>query len=61
MITSTPKQEALQAINSLPDNANYEDIMYRLYVLDKIHAGMEDIKHGRVTTTEDLLKEIQTW
>ncbi len=55
------KQEAINAISSLPDSATTEEIMYRLYVIDKVHAGLDDIKNGRVVTTEELEKEIQTW
>ncbi|HPB82533.1 MAG TPA: hypothetical protein PK200_10905 [Spirochaetota bacterium] len=55
------KQEAINAISTLPDDATIEDIMYRLYVIDKVHAGLDDVKNGRVITTEELEKEIQTW
>ncbi|HNV46004.1 MAG TPA: hypothetical protein PLE73_08130 [Spirochaetota bacterium] len=57
----TIKQEALAAISKLPDNATIEDMMYRLYVIDKIHAGLDDIRNGRVITAEELKREIQTW
>ena len=30
------KQEAIDAISKLPENADIEDIMYRLYVIDKV-------------------------
>jgi hypothetical protein len=29
------KEEALRAISSLPDDAPIDDVMYRLYVIDK--------------------------
>jgi len=57
----TTKQDALEAIQSLPDTADIEDIMYRLYVLENIKRGQEDIAQGKLTTTEDLLQEIKTW
>ena len=55
------KQEAIEAIPKLPDSANIEDMMYRLYVIDKIHAGLEDVRNGRVITTKELEREIQSW
>ena len=55
------KQDALNTINQLPDNANMEEIMYRLYVLDKVRKGQEDIEQGRVTDTEALKREIDQW
>lgn len=35
------KQEALETIGKLPDDADMEDIMYRLYVLDKPRKDQE--------------------
>ena len=62
MITmSTVKQEAIEAISKLPDNATIDDIMYRLYVIDKIHAGQADVRNGRVTSSDELKKEIASW
>ena len=57
----TLKQEEIEAISKLPDNANIKDIMYRLYVIDKIHAGLDDVRNGRVITTKELKREIQSW
>ena len=57
----TTKQEAIEAISKLPDSATIEDMMYRLYVIDKIHAGLDDVRNGRVVTTEELKREIQSW
>jgi predicted transcriptional regulator len=55
------KQQAINAISSLPDNATVEDMMYRLYVIDKVNAGLEDMRNGKTISTEELLREIQTW
>ena len=55
------KDEALQAISLLPGTANMDDIMYRLYVLDKIHKGQEAVKNGQTLTLDQLKKEMSTW
>ena len=57
----TIKQEAINAINSLPESANIEDIMYRLYVIDKVRKGREAVQRGEVLSIEDLKKEIELW
>lgn len=57
----TVKEEAIQALSSLPDNVEIEEMMYRLYVLEKIHQGEQDILEGRVISNEQLLKEIESW
>ena len=58
---ATVKEEALHAITSLPENATLEDIMYRLYVIDKINQGREAVKNGETLSIEELKAEIQTW
>lgn len=55
------KDEALQAISSLPANANMDDIMYRLYVLDKIHKGQDAVNNGNTITSNDLKIEMSQW
>ncbi len=55
------KQEALDTIAQLPDDADMEEIMYRLYVLDKIQKGQKAVKQGKTITSEELQREIDTW
>ncbi len=55
------KQEAISAINSLPDSATLEDIMYRLYVIDKIRTSQEAVLNGKIITVEELKREAQSW
>ena len=60
-IVETLKQEAISAIAKLPDSADIDEIMYRLYVIDKVRKGEDSIQRGEYTTTEDLKKEIESW
>ena len=47
------KTAAREAIDKLPDDATWDDVMYRLYVRQKIDAGLRDVENGHtVTTTE---------
>ncbi len=55
------KQEALDAIQRLPDSADTEEMMYRLYVLENIRRGQQDADNGNTEPAEDMLKDIQTW
>ena len=57
----TAKQEALDAIARLPDTADMEEIMYRLYVLENIRRGQQDAEQGKTTPAEQVLRDIQTW
>jgi hypothetical protein len=44
---SKVKAQALQMVQSLPAGATWDDLMYRIYVRQKIEAGMADITEGR--------------
>ncbi len=55
------KQEALNSISQLPEDTDMEEIMYRLYVLDKIRKGQEAVEQGRTLTSEELKREIDAW
>ncbi len=55
------KQDALHTINQLPDTADMEEIMYRLYVLDKIRKGQEAVEQSKTLTSEELQREIDLW
>ncbi|ARU57268.1 antitoxin [Oleiphilus messinensis] len=61
MQTHSAKQAALNAIKQLPDNVDYEEIMYRLYVLEQVRQGREDITNGRIISAEELRQEIKSW
>lgn len=54
----TLRKEAIDAIEKLPDTADIEDIMYRLYVIDKIKKGEEALQRGEQISIDDLKKEI---
>ncbi len=57
----TLKKEALTAISRLPDSVNIDEIMYRLYVIDKVRKGKEAVGKGEVISIEDLKKEMESW
>ena len=57
----TAKQEALAIIQRLPDTADMEEIMYRLYVLENIRRGQQDAEQGKILPAEQVLRDIQAW
>ena len=52
------KQMALNAINNLPENTTFDEIMYRLYILSNHERAMQDIEEGRVYTTEEVFASL---
>jgi len=57
----TLKQEAIKAISKLPESANIDDIMYELYVIDKVKKGRAAAERDETISVEDLKKEMQSW
>lgn len=61
MQLQSAKQEAIESIQRLPDTADMEEIMYRLYVLENIRRGQRDAEQGKTTPAEQVLRDIQAW
>lgn len=57
----TLKKEAINAISKLPETANADDIMYRIYVIDKVKKGQKAIKEGKIISIESLKEEMKSW
>ncbi|MEW6087386.1 MAG: hypothetical protein AB1498_03715 [bacterium] len=57
----TLKKEAIDVISKLPESADIDEIMYRLYVIDKIKKGQDAIKEGKVISVEGLKEEVKSW
>jgi hypothetical protein len=55
------KKEIIESISDLPDEVEIEDIMYRLYVIDKIKKGQLAVKNHEVVSSDELKKEIERW
>jgi predicted transcriptional regulator len=55
---ATAKQAAESIIEHLPDQASWDDIMYELYVKQKIEEGLADIEAGRTIPHEQLKAEL---
>lgn len=54
----TAKQAARDLIERLPDEAGWDDIMYEMYVRQKIEEGLNDIEAGRVIPHEDAKRQL---
>ena len=57
MPASSAKAEARRLVDALPDDATWDDVMYRLYVRQSIERGLEDSDAGR-TVSHDEVKQL---
>ena len=58
---SSAKQAILQLVERLDDDVSFEDIIYELYVLEKIQRGMRDAEEGRVVSHEEAKQRLSRW
>lgn len=54
---SRVKTEAIKFVRGLPESSTWDDLMYRIYVRQKIDAGIADFRSGRVHTHASIRKE----
>ena len=52
------KQDVIHIIDSLLENVSMEEIMYRLYVLDKHKKALNDIENGHVYRLDEVREEL---
>jgi len=52
------KQEAMNVICNLPDNATWEDIFYSLYIISKVEKGRQEASDGKGLTIEEARKKL---
>jgi hypothetical protein len=55
------KEEAIKVISSMPEPVDIDEIMYRLYVIDKIRKGRDASEKGDTISIDALKKEIEQW
>jgi hypothetical protein len=55
------KDLLVNVVNELPKEFVLEDLMEKLVVLEKIEAGLDDIKNGKTISHEKVKKEIKKW
>ncbi len=55
---SSAKEAVRQTIDRLPDQATWDEIMYELYVKQKIEAGLKAVEEGRTIPHEEMKRRL---
>ena len=55
------KEKVKSTIDSLPENFTIEDVIDKLIFLEKIEQGLNDVKEGKVYSTEEVKKRLDKW
>jgi predicted transcriptional regulator len=53
----TIKEQAHRLLDTLPEDANWDDVVYRMVVRREIERGLADSDAGRVTPIEEVMHE----
>jgi hypothetical protein len=51
------KEEARRLIEALPENATWDDLMYKIYVRQAIEAGLADSEASRTMDVKEVRKK----
>jgi hypothetical protein len=51
---STVKEQAREVVDTLPEAATWDDVMYAIYVRQKIEAGIKDGEEGNVVAQDEV-------
>jgi hypothetical protein len=54
MRDATVKKEARRLVEELPENATWDDLMYRIYVRQAIEDGLSDSDAGKVVSVDEV-------
>ncbi len=55
------KKQVFELIEDLPDELDIDEIMYRLYVRQKLEIAEKDVREGRIISHEEVIRETSKW
>jgi len=58
---NTTKSEVESLLRKLPDDCTFEDVQYHLYVIEKIHRGIELADTQGALTQEEVERQLSKW
>lgn len=58
---SNAKEEMRALLDRLPDDCSLEDVQYHLYVVEKIHRGLERAEKEGVLNQDEVERKFNKW
>jgi predicted transcriptional regulator len=58
---ATVKEEVRRMIESLPDDATWEDVQYSIYVRERIERGRRQAADGKVLDQDEVERRMKPW
>jgi predicted transcriptional regulator len=61
MEQKSTRDVVISYLQTLPDDVSMEDIMYHLYVQEKIWNGLKDVEEGKIVSNEKAKEIMDSW
>ena len=58
MNAPTPKQALRRLVDNLDDDATFEEVQHKMYVVQKIQQGLRDVEEGRTYTSAEVRQHV---
>ncbi|MFW2439065.1 MAG: hypothetical protein ACN4GR_06810 [Arenicellales bacterium] len=58
---SAAKEEVMAILDNLPDDCSLEDVQYHLYVVEKIHKGIERADKDGTLSQREVERKLNKW
>jgi len=58
---ATVKEEFRRMIESLPDDATWEDVQYSIYVRERIERGRSEAAGGKILEEDEVERRMKPW
>jgi predicted transcriptional regulator len=58
---ATVKDEIRRMIESLPENATWEDVQYSIYVRERIERGRGEAADGKILEEDEVERRMNPW
>jgi len=55
------KQQVIDLLNDLPDQVDIDEVIYRLYLRQKLELAEQDVREGRLTSHAEVVRETSEW
>ena len=56
-----PKEEVRRLVDTIPEDATYEDIQYHIYVRQSVENGLAAVGRGEVISHEEAERRMSKW
>jgi predicted transcriptional regulator len=57
----TPRKQLILALEGLPDDSTFDELLRELACLRAVRRGLEDVDKGRTISNEETLQRIKSW